>query len=81
MLQSLTGLQFRKTYQFPLYRVTSELDVVALSSNVFHSCTIQKNCGNFFNLDSRFAKAGRRLGALYMELVVVVYCYHNANFT
>ena len=68
-------------YQFPLCRVASQLDEVTLSSNVFPSCTIQNNCGNFFNLDSRFAKAGRRLGAVYMEVVVVVYCYHNANFT
>ena len=57
MYKSLTGLQFRKTY-----RVASQSDVVTLSSNVFPSCTIQNNCGNFFNLDSRFAKVGRRLG-------------------
>ena len=50
--------------------VTSQLDVVTLSSNVFPSCTIQNNCGNFFNLDSRFAKAGRRLGPFYMEVGV-----------
>ena len=37
-----------------------------LSSNVFTSCTIQNNCGNFFNLDSRLAKAGRRLGPVYI---------------
>ena len=55
-------------YQFPLCRVASQLDVVTLSSNVFPSCTIQNNCGNFFNLDSRFAKAGRRLGPVYMEV-------------
>ena len=74
MYQSLTGLQFRKIinnwYQFPLCRVVSQLDVVTLSSNVFPSCTIQNNCGNFFNLDSRFAKAGRRLGPVYMEVGV-----------
>ena len=74
MYQSLTGLQFRKVinnwYQFPLCRVVSQLDVVTLSSNVFSSCTIQNNCGNFFNLDSRFAKAGRRLGPVYMEVGV-----------
>ena len=57
-------------YQFPLCRVASQLDVVTLSSNVFPSCTIQNNCGNFFNLDSRFAKAGRRLGPVYMEVGV-----------
>ena len=56
--------------QFPLCRVASQLDVVTLSSNVFPSCTIQNNCGNFFNLDSRFAKAGRRLGPVYMEVGV-----------
>ena len=37
-----------------------------LSSNVFPSCTIQNNCGNFFNLDSRLSKAGRRLGPVYI---------------
>ena len=57
-------------YQFPLCHVASQLDVVTLSSNVFPSCTIQNNCGNFFNLDSRFAKAGRRLGSVYMEVGV-----------
>ena len=66
MYQSLTGLQFRKIinnwYQFPLCRVVSQLDVVTLSSNVFPSCTIQNNCGNFFNLDSLFAKESRHLG-------------------
>ena len=31
---------------------------------------MQNNCGNFFNLDSRFAKAGRRLGPVYMEVGV-----------
>ena len=56
--------------QFPLCRVASQLDVVTLSSNVFPSCTIQNNCGNFFNLGSRFAKAGRPLGPVYMELGV-----------
>ena len=55
---------------FPLCRVASQLDVVTLSSNVFPSCTIQNNCGNFFNLDSRFAKAGRRLDPAYMEVGV-----------
>ena len=45
-------------HQFPLCRVTSQLDVATLSSNVFPFCTIQKNLGNFFNLDSRFAKVG-----------------------
>ena len=45
-------------HQFPLFSVASQLDVVTLSSNVFPSCTIPNNCGNFFNLDSRFAKAG-----------------------
>ena len=54
-------------YQFPLCHVASQLDVVTLSSKVFPSCTIQNNCGNFFNLDSRFAKADRRLGPVYME--------------
>ena len=29
---------------------------------------MQNNCGNFFNSDSRFAKAGRRLGPVYMEV-------------
>ena len=53
---------------FPLCRVALQLDVVTLSSNVFPSCTIQDNCGNLFNLDSRFAKAGRRLGPVYMEM-------------
>ena len=38
-----------------------------LSSNVFPSCTIQNNCGNFFNLDSRLSKAGRRLGPVYIS--------------
>ena len=57
-------------YQFPLCRVASQLDVVTLSSNVFPSCTIQNNCGNFFNLDSRFAKAGRRFEPVYMEVGV-----------
>ena len=68
MNQSQTGLQSAKLnlHQFPLFRVASQLDVVTLSSNVFPSCTIQNNCGNFFNLDSRFAKAGRRLGPVYM---------------
>ena len=41
---------------------------MTLSSNVFPSCTIQNNCGNLFNLDSRFAKEGRRLGPFYMEV-------------
>ena len=36
----------------------------------FPSCTIQNNCGNFFYLDSRFAKAGRRLGPVDMEVGV-----------
>ena len=54
-------------YQFPLCRVASQLDVVTLSSNVFPSCTIQNNCGNFFNLDNRFAKGGRRLEPVYMK--------------
>ena len=58
------------SHQFPLCHVASQLDVVTLSSNVFPSCTIQNNCGNFFNLDSRFAKAGRRLGPVYMEVGV-----------
>ena len=57
-------------YQFPLCSVASQLDVVTLSSNVFPACTIQNNCGNFFNLDSRFARAGRRLGLFYMEVGV-----------
>ena len=57
-------------YQFPLCHVASQLDEVTLSSNVFPSRTIQNNCGNFFNLDSRFAKAGRRLGPVYMEVGV-----------
>ena len=57
-------------YQFPLCSVASQLDVVRLSSNVFPSCTIQNNCGNFFNLDSRFAKAGSRLRPFYMEVGV-----------
>ena len=57
-------------YQFRLCRVASLLDEVTLSSNVFPSCTIQNNCGNFFNLDSRFAKAGRRLEPVYMEVGV-----------
>ena len=39
MYQSLTGLQFRKTY-----RVALQLHVLTLSSNVFRSCTIQNNC-------------------------------------
>ena len=56
--------------QIPLFLVASQLDVVTLSSNVFPSCTIQNNCGNFFNLESRFAKAGRRLGPVYMEVGV-----------
>ena len=56
--------------KFPLCRVASQLDVVTLSSNVFPSCTIQNNCGNFFNLDSPFAKEGRRLGPVYMEVGV-----------
>ena len=56
--------------QIPLFLVASQLDVVTLSSNVFPSCTIQNNCGNFFNLDSRFAKAGRRLGPVYREVRV-----------
>ena len=43
-------------YQFPLCRVALQLDLVILSSNFFPSCTIQNNCGNFFNLDSRFSK-------------------------
>ena len=55
-------------YQFPLCHVASQLDVVTLSSNVFPSCTIQNNCGNFFNLDSRFSKSGRRVEPVYMEL-------------
>ena len=55
-------------YQFPLCHVASQLDVVTLSSNIFPSCTIQNNCGNFFKLNSRFAKAGRRLGPVYMEV-------------
>ena len=57
-------------YQFPLCHVASQLDVGTLSSNVFPSCTIQNNCGKFFNLDSRFAKVGRRLGPVYMEVGV-----------
>ena len=56
--------------QIPLFLVASQLDVVTLSSNVFPSCTIQNNRGNFFNLNSRFAKAGRRLGPVYMEVGV-----------
>ena len=57
-------------YQFPLCHVASQLDVVTLSSNVFPSCTIQNNCGNFFNLDSLFAKEGRHLGPVYIEVGV-----------
>ena len=57
-------------YQFPLCHVASQLDEVTLSSNVFPFCTIQNNCGNFFNLDSRFAKSGRRLEPVYMEVGV-----------
>ena len=57
-------------YQFPLCHVASQLDVVTLSSTVFPSCMIQNNCGNFFKLDSRFAKAGSRLGPVYMEVGV-----------
>ena len=58
------------SYQFPLCHVASQLDVVTLSSNIFPSRTIQNNCGNFFNLDSRFVKAGRRLGPVYIEVGV-----------
>ena len=57
-------------YQFPLCRVASQLDVVTLSSNVFPSYTIQNNCWKFFYLDSHFAKAGRRLGPVHMEVGV-----------
>ena len=57
-------------YQFPLCSVASQLDVVTLSSNVFPACTIQNNCGNFFNSDSRFARARRRFGPFYMEVGV-----------
>ena len=56
--------------KFPLCRVASQLDVVTLSSNVFPSCTIQNNCRKFVYLDSHFAKAGRRLGPVYMEVGV-----------
>ena len=66
--QSLTGLQFRKTYRFALCRVASQLDAATISSNVFSSCTIQNNCGNLFSLYSYFTKAGRRLGPVYMEV-------------
>ena len=41
-----------------------------LFERFFPSCTIQNDCGNFFNLDSPFAKAGRRLGPVYMEVGV-----------
>ena len=51
-------------------RVASQLDVVTLSSKAFPSCTIQNNCGNFYHLDNRFAKAGRRLRPVYMEMGV-----------
>ena len=47
-----------------------QLDEVTLSSNVFRSCTMQNNCGNFFNLDSRCVKAGRRLEPVYVEVGV-----------
>ena len=57
-------------YQIPLCSDASQLDVVTLSSNIFLSRTIQNNCGNFFNLDSRFVKAGRRLGPVYIEVGV-----------
>ena len=57
-------------YQFPLCHVASQLDVVTLSSNVFPSCTIQNNCRKFVYLDSHFAKAGRRLGPVYMKVGV-----------
>ena len=40
------------------------------TSLLFPSCTIRNNCGNFFNLDSRFVKAGKRLGPVYIEVGV-----------
>ena len=76
MYQSLTGLQFRKTsfISIPILsrRIAARCSDTLFehSSNVFPSCTIQNNCGNFFNLDTRFAKAGRRLGPVYMEVGV-----------
>ena len=51
-------------------RRIGQLDVVTFSSNIFSSCAIQNNCGNFFKLDSHFAKAGRRLGSVYMMVGV-----------
>ena len=76
MYQSLTGLQFRKTslVSIPIMsrRIAARRSdtLFERSSNVFPSCTIQNNCGNFFNLGSRFAKVGRRLGLVYMEVGV-----------
>ena len=78
MYQSLTGLQFRKTSFISIPIMSRRIAAPARcsdtlfehSSNVFPSCTIQNNCGNFFNLDTRFAKAGRRLGPVYMEVGV-----------
>ena len=76
MYRSLTGFQFRKTsfISIPIMsrRIADRCSdtLFERSSNVFPSCTIQNNCGNFFNLGSRFAKAGRPLGPVYMELGV-----------
>ena len=72
MYQSLTGLQFRKSYQFPLYLVASQLDVATLSSNVFFFFSFVRFRINvdffYFYLNSRLGKADRRLGTVYMEV-------------
>ena len=52
-------------------RVASQLDEGTLSSNVFPLVRFRKTVsGNLFNLDSRFAKADRRLGPIYMKVGV-----------
>ena len=66
MYQSMTRLKFGKT-SFISIPIMSRR-IAARSSDP--SCTIQNNWGNFFNLDTRFAKAGRRLGPVYMEVGV-----------